>query len=78
MGLARFSTVLIVFAAALFATTARANPTSRIIGGKDADISAHAVSLRLDNAHVCGGTVVGLRYILTAANCVVDDITGKA
>ncbi|XP_055915311.1 serine protease SP24D-like [Eupeodes corollae] len=47
-------------------------PTLRIIGGAEAakDDFPYMVSVRLDTAHVCGGSIVARNYILTAAHCV--------
>ena len=54
------------------AALACGQPTSRILGGENADTTAfpYAVSLRLDNAHICGGTIISAEHILTAAHCV--------
>ncbi|XP_004520097.1 trypsin alpha [Ceratitis capitata] len=47
----------------------------RILGGADAASGqfTFVASLRLDGAHVCGGSIIGIKQILTAAHCVVDD-----
>ncbi|EFN87985.1 Chymotrypsin-1 [Harpegnathos saltator] len=47
-------------------------PTSQIVGGHDAPNGKfpYQVSLRLDNKHFCGGSIINNRTILTAAHCV--------
>ncbi|XP_017065266.1 chymotrypsin-1 [Drosophila eugracilis] len=44
----------------------------RILGGDEADPTAtpYAASLRVDNAHVCGGNIVLADKILTTAHCL--------
>lgn len=75
-------TKLIIFALALALSVvaATAAPESRIVGGREVDISKHSylVSIRYretDNAayiHKCAGVIYSERVVLTAAQCVVD------
>lgn len=43
----------------------------RIVGGQDADIEDHPyqVSLQQYGAHICGGSIISPRHVLTAAHC---------
>lgn len=54
-------------------TTCSAQPTSRIWGGAETskDSFQYVASVRLDGGHVCGGTIIGSKFILTAAHCVI-------
>nr|ACR56862.1 trypsin-like serine proteinase [Delia coarctata] len=51
--------------------------TGRVVGGHDAASKQfpHQISLRRDHSHVCGGSIIGERYVLTAAHCVVIEGT---
>lgn len=59
----------------LFGVSLAISPESRILGGEEAerDATPHAVSLRIDNAHVCGATILSETKVLTAAHCLYRD-----
>ncbi|XP_076272324.1 chymotrypsin-1-like [Rhynchophorus ferrugineus] len=67
---------LIILAA--FIGACRAVPL-RIVNGTDAQEGEfkYVVSVRSNLAHVCGGTILNDRFVLTAAHCVCDDSTPK-
>jgi len=46
-----------------------------IIGGRNADKNEYPfmVSIQLNNRHVCGGSIIGTRHVLTAAHCLVNN-----
>uniref|UniRef100_A0A1B0BPW0 Lectizyme n=1 Tax=Glossina palpalis gambiensis TaxID=67801 RepID=A0A1B0BPW0_9MUSC len=59
------------------AFTSRLQP--RIVGGRNAIPGQfpYAVSLRYNNVHICGGSIISANYILTAAHCVTTEIDGE-
>lgn len=66
---------LVILLVGYFAISALAVPTSRIWGGEEAAKNgfSYVASVRLDGAHICGGTIIESRSILTAAHCVVEN-----
>lgn len=47
-------------------------PQPRIVGGQDAKDNQfpYQISIRLNNRHICGGTIISKAYVVTAAHCV--------
>ncbi|TMW41317.1 hypothetical protein DOY81_013605 [Sarcophaga bullata] len=64
-------TILIV---GIFCGTALSQPTSRILGGEEASKNdfPYACSIRVDGAHICGGSIISNNKILTAAHCAFE------
>nr|CAH7743416.1 unnamed protein product [Callosobruchus chinensis] len=55
-----------------FISDGRPNERLEIIGGKNVTIEEYPyqVSIQSNDEHVCGGSIINTKYILTAAHCV--------
>lgn len=53
-------------------------PQPRIVGGQNAKNNQfpYQISLRLNNFHTCGGSIISKNYIITAAHCVTTIYRG--
>lgn len=68
-----FLSFLSVVAIASAASVVQPRPRldGRIVGGDVVDIVdyPYQISLQSGNSHICGGSIIGANYILTAAHC---------
>uniref|UniRef100_A0A0A1XPW6 Serine protease SP24D n=1 Tax=Zeugodacus cucurbitae TaxID=28588 RepID=A0A0A1XPW6_ZEUCU len=55
--------------------SAKPQTSGRIVGGEDAAEGAfpYQISLRFQDSHVCGGSIISTNFVLTAAHCVGDE-----
>lgn len=53
-------------------------PQPRIVGGQNAKNNQfpYQISLRLNNYHICGGSIISKNYVITAAHCVTTNSVG--
>lgn len=73
--IAMVSTRIVILLVGFFVISTFAQPSNKIWGGEEASKNSfkYVASVRLDGAHICGGSIVGSRSILTAAHCVLEN-----
>ena len=59
---------------------ANGKPPRRVVGGINAEIGEFSfqASVRKYGMHICGGSIIGKRHILTAAHCIVGQSDNPA
>lgn len=67
----KMQSFLLLFCVASVVALDTANGTARIVGGDSISIesSPYIVSIQTNSRHICGGTIIGPRRILSAAHC---------
>lgn len=68
--LVKMKTLILVVS--LFGVAFCSSLSGRVVGGLEAHEGQfpHQVSLRLQGSHICGGSIIANKFILTAAHCV--------
>lgn len=69
------STRIVISLVGIFIISTFAQPSNRIWGGEETAKNSFkfVASVRLDGAHICGGSIIGSRSILTAAHCLKEN-----
>uniref|UniRef100_A0A1A9VYR4 Lectizyme n=1 Tax=Glossina austeni TaxID=7395 RepID=A0A1A9VYR4_GLOAU len=72
-------TVLALLLLAVGGNAFRSRLQPRVVNGRNANPGQfpYAVSLRYNNIHICGGSIISANYILTAAHCLTTEIDGE-
>ncbi|XP_037037673.1 chymotrypsin-1-like [Bradysia coprophila] len=67
-------TVTLCLLACIATVLSRPEIKSKIVGGKNAELGQfpHQVSLRRNNKHFCGGSIISPLKVLTAAHCIIN------